>query len=296
MDLRLLRSFVAVAEELHFGRAAKRLHLSQPPLSMHVRKLEEDLGARLFDRTRRHVALTEAGEALLGRARHLLTEAASAAEHVRRVGRGESGTLAVAYTPTATYEVLPPLVGAFRGTHPDVQLELVEMRSPDQPEAIRDGRVEIGFACGPVDADGLLVETLVVEDLVAVLPARHRLSRHRAVRVLDLAEEPFVLVRPDVEPAWAEASDRALRRAGATPRVAQHTDTKLALLGLVAAGMGVSVVSASMRRIGREGVVFAPLIGLSVHLPLVLVSGPSPSPRATAFVRAARRLRPRHRK
>jgi DNA-binding transcriptional LysR family regulator len=293
MDLRLLRSFVAVAEELHFGRAAKRLHISQPPLSVHIRRLEEDLGVRLFERSKRHVALTEAGGALVGRARHLLAEAARTEQDVRRVGRGEAGTLSIAYTPTATYEVLPPLVRAFRAAHPEVRLELCEMRSPDQPDALREGRCELGFACGPVDASGLAVETIAVEELIAVLPAGHELAGRAAVPIRRLARQPFVLVRPDVEPAWADASDRALRRAGAAPRVVQYTDTKLALLGLVAAGVGVSVVSASMRRMAREGVVFAPLSGVSVRLPLVLLERAALSPRARAFATLAARARRR---
>lgn len=293
MDLRLLRSFVAVAEELHFGRAAERLHLSQPPLSMQIKRLESDLGTRLFDRSRRHVALTEAGRALLGHAKHLLAEASRAEEHVRRIERGESGALAIAYAPTATYEVLPSLVRAFRATHPDVRLELRETPSRDQPEAIREGRVEVGFACGPLErVVELSVSTLVVETLVAVLPSRHPLAGRSSIPIGLLAEEPFVLVRPDVEPAWADASARALRRARAAPEVAQYTDTKLALLGLVAAGVGVSVVSSSMQRIRRDGVVFAPLTGLSVRLPLVVASRSDPSPRARALVALARRLRP----
>lgn len=293
MELRHLRSFVAVAEELHFGRAARRLHLSQPPLSMQIKKLEDELGVTLFARTRRKVVLTEAGGALLGRARHLLAEAARAEEEVQRIGKGESGTLAVGYTPTATYEILPLAVRAFSAVHPDVRLDLREMRSPEQADALREGRIEIGLACGPlaVAIDELTVETLVVEDLVAVVPSRHPLARRATIPVRALADEPFVLVRPDVEPAWADASTRALRRAGVAPRVAQTTDSKLSLLGLVAAGVGVSVVSRSMRRIRREGVAFVPLTGLAIRLPLVLVLPASASPRARAFADEVRRAR-----
>src|SRR6478609_1279055 len=127
MELRLLRSFVVVAEELHFGRAAKRLHISQPPLSTQIRTLEGRLGVRLFERDRRHVALTEGGRFLLERARHLLAEAERSSRELTRIARGESGVLSIGYTPTATYEVLPSLLRRYRASAPDVRFEFVEL-------------------------------------------------------------------------------------------------------------------------------------------------------------------------
>src|SRR5262245_14272966 len=127
MEIRLLTSFVAVAEELHFGRASRRLHLSQPPLSAQIMKLEDELSARLFDRSSRRVQLTEAGQALLGRARYLIAEAERARVEVARIAAGQAGRLSVGYTPTATYEILPPALKAFRKEHPDVSLEMHEM-------------------------------------------------------------------------------------------------------------------------------------------------------------------------
>ncbi len=284
LDARALRAFIAVAEELHFGRAARRLHLSQPPLSVQIRKLEDSLGARLFERSRRHVALTEAGAFLLGRARHLVAEAERTEAEVKRIARGEGGVLAIAYTPTATYRVLPRIVPRFRTAHPSVRAELVEMRSVDQPDAIREGRVELGFACAPVDAAGLASRTVERERLVVALPARHPLARRQTVDVRALAREPFVVVRRDVEPAWAEPCAHALAARGIGLVVAQETDTKLALLGLVAAGIGVSVVSESMACLAREGVAFRRLRGVDLRLGLAVLSRPSPSPRAQALL------------
>lgn len=284
LEPRLLRSFVAVAEELHFGRAARRLHISQPPLSMQIRKLEELVGARLFERDRRTVALTEAGGFLLDRARHLLGESARACAEARRIGKGESGVLAIGYTATATYEVLPPLIRAFRRARPDVRLELIEMRSPLQPDALRASRIELGLACGPVKAPDLDEQVLDRESFVVAVAAQNPLSRRERVRVRDLEDQPFVLVRPDVEPAWANACDAALRRAGLKPHVAQETDSKIAMLGLVAANLGVSLVSASMQRVGRAGVRFLPLVDFRLRLPLVGLTLKAASPRARAFL------------
>jgi DNA-binding transcriptional LysR family regulator len=285
LEPRLLRAFVAVAEELHFGRAAQRLHISQPPLSMQIRKLEEHVGARLFERDRRNVALTDAGGFLLERARHLLGESARACAEVRRIGSGESGALAIGYTATATYDVLPPLIRAFRKARPDVRLELIEMSSPLQPAALLASRIEIGFACGPVKAPGLEQRVVVEESFVVAVGSQSPLARQERVRVRDLGREPFVVVRPDIEPAWAEPCGAALRRAGIEPSIAQETDSKLAMLGLVAANVGISLVSASMQRLGRAGVRFLPIADFKLRLPLVSLTLPAASARARGFLR-----------
>lgn len=284
MEPRLLRSFVAVAEELHFGRAAQRLHISQPPLSAQIRNLEARLGARLFDRDRRHVALTEAGSFLLERARHLLREAERGAREVRRIAQGESGVLAIGYTPTATYEVLPRLLQRFRRASPEVRLELLELRSQHQPEALRSGRIEVGLACGPLHEPGLIEHPLAEDRFIAALPRGHALARKKRLRLGDLAAAPVVAVRPDIEPVWAEACAEALRRARVTVDIVQETDSKVALLGLVAAGVGAAFVSASMRRLGRHGVVYREVLELRVRVPVTGLLGPAPSPRARALL------------
>jgi len=289
LEPRLLRSFIAVAEELHFGRAARKLHLSQPPLSMQIKKLEEVLGTQLFRRDRRHVALTEAGAFLLDRARHLLGEARRTCRDVRLIGQGEAGVLAVGYTTTATYEVLPPLVAAYRSKHPNVELELVELQSGAIPDALRTRRIEVGFACGPLAPADLIEVVLVRERLVVAVSVEHPLARRKRLGWRDLDGQAFVLVRPDIEPAWAEACSAALRRERVAYRVAQQTDSKLAMLGLVAAGLGVSLVSESMQRLRRTGVRYLPLAAGSLRLPLVLLSPSEPSPRAREFVELASR-------
>jgi len=288
MEHRLLRAFVAVAEELHFGRAARRLHISQPPLSMQIRRLEEDLGARLFERDRRGVSLTVSGEALLGRARHLLAEADRARAEVQRVESGDGGVLSVAYTAAATHRLLPRVVPLLRARLPQVRLELRELRSAEQAQAIREGRIELGLVCAPVDALDLALHPLVHERLVVALPAKHLLARRKILGVTDLDGLPYVGVRPDVEPGWALGATRALHAAGVRLQVVQETDSKVAMLGLIAAGLGLSVVSESMRELGRHGVVFRPLRGINLRLLLAAITPREPTPRALAFLTLAR--------
>ncbi|MFO0551763.1 MAG: LysR substrate-binding domain-containing protein [Polyangiaceae bacterium] len=290
MELRLLRSFLVVAEELHFGRAARRLSISQPPLSAQIKKLEDELGAVLFERTKRKVELTAAGRELCERARRLLAEADKAALEVQRIARGESGSLRIGYAAAATHAVLPALVPRFRASHRDVRLELFEMPSATQPPALRERRIDLGLVCAPVDAPDLRLHVLAREALFVALPAGHPLARRASVSVRALHGAPYVGVRPDIEPGWAGASVRALERAGVSLELVQETDTKIALLGLVAAGLGLSVVSESMQTLGRRGVVFRPLRGLDLHLTLGVVLPPSPQPAAVALVELARSL------
>lgn len=292
MELKLLRAFVTVAEELHFGRAAKRLHVSQPPLSVQIRRLEADLGCALFERSRRGVALTEAGQALLGRARHLLAEAERARDELERLQRGQSGVLAIGYTPTATYQLLPRVLPAYRGMRPDVRLELIELSSAQQVAALNRGRIEVGFVCSPLAPHDLREEPLVRERPLLAVPERHRLARKPRVALGELGDEPFVTVKSEIEPGWADAAARLLQKHGIAPRVAQETDSKLALLGLVAAGVGIAIVSESLGSWQRAGVVLRPLQSVSLKFTLSLLSHPRSSPRARDFARIALEHRP----
>jgi DNA-binding transcriptional LysR family regulator len=258
---------------------------------MQIRRLERQLEARLFERDRRHVRLTEAGVFLLDRARHLLAESERARHELQRIAQGEAGVLAVGYTPTAMYELLPKLIPAFAKHRPEVRLEWIEMRSAQQPEALRERRIEVGFACGPIGQPDLTERVLLREKLIAAIPTGHPLARKSKVSVQALAEQPIVLVKRDVEPIWADASRQAIEQTGHRLDVVQQADTKLALLGLIAAGVGVSPVSASMRHVGRRGVVFRELTGLGLSLPLVALTTSSSTPRATELVRLATRVK-----
>lgn len=290
MELGLLRSFLAVADELHFGRAARRLHISQPPLSIQIKKLESDLGAQLFLRTQRRVELTAAGHALLGRARHLVAEAERATMEVRSVAAGQSGTLAIGYAATATHEALPAFVPRFVRARPRVRLELTELRSSLQPAALAERRIELGLACMPVAGVGTdIVEHVLCEErMVAILWGGHPLAKRMSIPIRALDGEAYVGVRPDVEPGWAEASMRAVGAAGVSMRPVQEADTKIGLLGLVAAKLGISVASESMAVLGRRGVVYRPITGLPLRLTLSLLAPRELGPSAEAFLAIAR--------
>ncbi|MCB9608525.1 MAG: LysR family transcriptional regulator [Polyangiaceae bacterium] len=296
LDQRLLRAFVVVAEELHFGRAARRLHISQPPLSMQIKKLEELVGAPLFERDRRHVELTDAGAYLLPTARRWLKEAEQTVQRLQAVAAGQAGVLRVGYTPTATYELLPVWLRELKKQLPGLSLELVELGSPAQVAALQSERIELGLACGPVlagattDAAQLSESVLHHDRLVVALPSRHPLAARRSVPVRALDGQLAVFVKPEVEPAWANAASVALGRAGVVLDVVQETDTKLALLGLIASGMGLSVVSRSMTRVGRKGVVFRELSGLKLRLSLTALSRAETSMRVQHALGLAQRL------
>jgi len=290
LDERLLRSFLAVAEELHFGRAARRVHLSQPQLSVHVQKLEAALGAQLFERSRRQVALSEAGAFLLPRARGLLAEGERTAREVHRIATGEAGVLSIGYAATASHEVLPRLVPRFLAQQPGVRLELFEMPSAEQPEALKNGRIELGFGCGPGDFSGLIDNVLVEERLIVALPEGHRLTRSARIELRHLRVEPCVALQRAVEPAWADAVTLALSRVDVELPIVQRTDSSVALLGLVAAGVGLCVVSESTACLRRTGVVFRPLHGLDTRLRLSLLTRRVPSARAKALVELAKLL------
>ncbi|MCA9629795.1 MAG: LysR family transcriptional regulator [Myxococcales bacterium] len=281
LDQRLLRAFVVVAEELHFGHAARRLHISQPPLSVQIKKLEEAVGAVLFDRDRRHVALTDAGLHLLPVARRWLREADQVVSQLHRVAAGQSGLLRVGYTTPATYEILPIWLGKLRKASPELQLELMELRSGQQPAALLEQRIELGFACGPLNAAGVTEQVLFREPMVVALPSRHPLAARRKIPVRALRGQPAILARADIEPAWANAASEALGRAGVSLTPVQETDSKLALISLVAAGLGLSIVSRSTAKLRRRGVVFRELSGLDLQVPLTLLSLPERSPRAS---------------
>jgi DNA-binding transcriptional LysR family regulator len=292
IELRLFRQFVVVAEELNVRRAARRLGMSQPPLSQAMRRLEDELGVELFDRAARRFRLTEAGTALLPEARSALEQAARAVDAARRAARGLSGVLRVRYVGAAAYGVLPEVVRGFRRAHPDVELELLEATTAAQVDALRRAAADVGFVRPPVaGGDELRTETVAREPLVVALPADHPLGSGGAVALRDLADEGFVSFPPAEGPALHALLAAACRDAGFTMRVAQQAVQMHAIVALVAAGLGVALVPASVRRLGLPGVVYRPLEGsadLSVDLAVVWRRG-DPSSVVTRFLDTVRR-------
>lgn len=259
MELRHLRYFLAVAEELHFGRAAARLHIAQPPLSQQIRQLERELGYDLFLRTQRRVRLTEAGAAFREEARGLLDRLEQAKAAAGRIARGEAGALAVGFVASATYALLPRLYRRFRARHPEVALALEEMSTAEQVDALRAGRIQLGLARPPVGDDALAAEPLADEPLVAALPVRHPLAARKELPLRALAHEPFVLFPRRPRPGWIDVVQGACHASGFRPAVAQEVLELSTAVTLVAAGVGVTLVPASAQALRLEGVAYRPL-------------------------------------
>lgn len=278
IDLRRLSAFVAVAEEGHITRAAERLGMAQPPLSRLVRGLERDLGTLLLRRLPRGVEPTEAGRALLEEARALLIRAADLPETVRRVARGELGHLAIGFTSSAAlHPFVPDILRRFREDWPDVRMGLEEAGTVELTEALAAGRLDAAFIRSPAgNVAGLVVEPVLEEPMVAALPARHALAGAESVRLAALAGEAFILYRRPAGPGLYDGIVAACRAAGFTPVVTQEAPRLPSTLSLVAAGLGITIVPASMGRMGMEGVAFRPLrdcFGLAAPIYLALRGG-----------------------
>lgn len=244
MELRHLRYFIAVAEELHFGRAADRLHISQPPLSQQIRKLEEELGVELFSRAHRHVELTHAGRVFLIEARQILSQMERAAEAAKRADRGQIGPLVVACGPLAVQTVLPLVLKVFRARFPEVELSLKESTMQEIVEALQERTADIGLLMPYFDSEMLQRQIVLTVPMVAALPKSHPLAKRRRIRVKQLANERFVLCSHRSAPGFYEHTIGLCQRAGFTPKLAQEAGQHPTLLALVAGGYGVSVIPA----------------------------------------------------
>lgn len=264
MDIRQLRYFVAVAEELNFSQAARRLHMSQPPLSQQIKAVEEELGTVLLERNRRRVRLTEPGRLFLDHARSILAQLEDAGDAVRRAARGEAGELRIAFTSSVPmFEPFPRFIQAFRERFPGVRVEMGHMSSGAQLQAIADRRIDAGFlrpshqfAAGP----DIEVRSIWEDELTAVLPTAHRLARTRgAVKMTDLAEEPFVLFPRGVGCGLSDHVMGLCNQAGFAPRVAQEAREGVTILALIAAGTGISILPDTYRNASIPGVVHRPL-------------------------------------
>ncbi|WP_211877398.1 LysR substrate-binding domain-containing protein [Pseudarthrobacter albicanus] len=258
METRHLKYFIAVAEERHFGRAALRLHMAQPPLSQQIRQLEELLGTPLLVRTTRKVDLTPAGQVLLDRGRALLQELDSLVEDVQQVGAGATGVIRVGFTGTATYRLMPGIVQAARRTLPGLRITVQgEMLTPQMEAALEEGRLDVAVLRPPVRSDEIALRLLEQDQLVAALPADSPLAERGTLDITDLSAEDFIGY-PSYS-AVNSISVEACRKAGFKPRLVQEAKETSTLLSLVAAGMGVALVPMTSRMFSFQGVVFRPL-------------------------------------
>ena len=259
MELRHLRCFVAVAEDLHFGRAARRLSISQPPLSLSIQQLEDQLGVRLLERDSKHVALTPAGAVFLEEVRHLLDKFGDATDLARSVASGSTGRLRIGFSGSMLYRGLPELVKVYRSAYPKVVLTLVELNSAEQIEALSRDRLEVGFVHAPQIPDGLEGLLVTEEPFVACLPDRHRYVSDQRLGLRALADEPFVLFARSASPLYYERVIALCIANGFRPRVLFEARHWLSVVGLVAMRMGVAVVPKAIEASGIHGVRFVPL-------------------------------------
>ncbi|WP_151447438.1 LysR substrate-binding domain-containing protein [Lacisediminimonas profundi] len=263
IELRQLRHFIAVAEEMHFGRAAARLHMTQPPLSQSIRALETDLGTPLFLRTSRSVSLTAAGLALLPESRRLLQQAEALPDMARRAAAGESGRLTVAFVSIADYSVLPQFLRRFGQSHPQVQIELREATSDVQWEDLAAGRIDLGLLIPPLPdklADQLDYQPVLSEPLVVAAPdGLKALPARGPVSLAALAGQPLLVFPRRIAPSFHDAILSCFRQAGITPHIGQEAIQMQTIVALVSAGMGIALVPQSVSNLKRPGVTYRAL-------------------------------------
>ena len=302
MELRQLKYFVAVAEELNFGRAAERVYLTQPALSQQVRKLEEDLGVTLFRRSRRQVELTEAGQALLKGTRRVLVEIEQIVQTVREVGGAGSSRLRVGFPEYANHTPVAKILQAFRKRYPDVELEEHEMfllqQTPRQVSGLRNGTLDVGFLLLPVDDDALALERVLSIELVAALPEGHPLTAQREVPMRALAGERLILFSRRFHPNSYDYIVGCCKEAGFSPNVVQRNEPQLysgsTTYRMVASGAGIGIVVPPLA-LGTlpPGVVFRPLREPTPALDLVAAwRRNDPSPNLRAFLEVVREFAP----
>jgi DNA-binding transcriptional LysR family regulator len=269
MELRHLRYFLAVAEELHFGRAAARIHIAQPPLSQQIQQLEKEIGVKLFARTKRSVRLTEAGRVFRRDVYSVFELLEKGVLKAKAADRGETGRLSIGFIGSATYEVLPAVLRAFRDRYPEVELDLQEIESTEQNQALLDRRINISFARFPRPNPELVFEAICSERLIVALPIRHPLNSGSEVTLVELAREPFILF-PHQPSAHASHTLQFFANAGCTPSIVQTVGAMHTALGLVAADIGVTIVPSSMRSMLREGIEFRELAPPAPLLEMVI--------------------------
>lgn len=263
MELKHLRAFTTLAEELHFGRAALRLGIAQPQLSLQIQSLEASLGIVLFDRSRRHVALTDAGRLFLPEAWAVLAQADHARQTAGRAARGELGRLDVGFTGSAPFNTaMPQIISRFRQRWPDLKMSLREMSTSIQLDSLLAGTLDIGFVRPgqPGEADGIILQTVLREQLFAVLPTEHPLAGRESLSIAALAGQPFILHPRQIGTGLYDKVINLCTAAGFRPQVALEAHQMSTIVSLVATGLGVSVVPEAMRRIHVDGARFIPLV------------------------------------
>lgn len=266
MDLRQLKYFVTVAEELSFVRAAQRLHMSQPPLSQQIKALEEDLGVELLFRTRREVKLTDAGRVFLAESRELLEKAQAVAHRTRQAAGGEHATLRVGMATSALFHVLPHLLDRMRAQLPSVSLTVTDMNSDEQVRSLAVDRIDLGFIHARPDTRGLARCNVVTDSFAVALPATHALAGKAELSLRDLQDDAMVAFSRDHAPALFDALIASCQQENFSPRIAHVARHPASLLQMVQLGLGVSIVPRAYGHAAMPGVVFRSLPAMAARL------------------------------
>lgn len=285
MELRHLRYFIAVAEELNFTKAAARLHIAPPPLSVQIRNLEAEIGTELLSRESRGIKLTEAGHVFLEHARKTLADAKLGATLAQKAARGETGHLSIGYSNPAGFLVFPRIVPAFRQRWPDIHLMFHDLKVTQQLEGLRREELDLAFVWLPTPTDEFDQQELLQEPLVAALPKAHPLAGARSVSIKELSKEPLVLLRRSLDPETYHAIELAFRSAGATMNVAYELEALLSLINFVAMGSGCSIVPQYARSLRPDSIAYLPLQSPNIFRSLAILKRRRSSSAAEAFYR-----------
>lgn len=289
IELRHLRYFLAVAEELHFGRAAERVGVAQPALSQQIKRLEAEIGTPLFVRSTREVRLSAAGEALRPHALSALGEVAQGVVAAERASRGEVGHLTVGFIETAAGALVPAAVRRFRADRPDVGLTLRELAVDVQVEGLLTGKLDVGIVRPPVSSQELMVEEVAEDRLLAAVPLAHPLASRRRISAAALTGEPLVALSREVVPGLYDQVVSLLAEQDSAARLTQEATSIQAVLGLVAAGLGIALLPTSARSLSRDGVAFVALAPSPRSIVCAVHRRGDDSPLVAAFLDAARR-------
>lgn len=269
LNLNRLRYFVTVAQELHFGRAARKLGISQPPLSLHIKALEDEIGSPLFIRANRQVVLTAAGRMLLGHAVGLLEHAQRLDQIMQGVGAGDLGEIFVGCVPSAMYDILPRILAPYRARHPKVRVVLKEGHTMDVMNAVQEGQVDIGLVWRNVAGPSLGIQPILREQFAALVPAGHRLSGESALSLDALAGEPLILPPRRISPYHYDHIIAAFAKLGLSPRIEYEVPTILSQIGFVASGFGIAIAPSFARRFMTDQIALIPIVE---QMPSVILS------------------------
>ena len=284
VELRHLHYFLAVVDEKHFGRAAARLGIAQPPLSQQMQRLEAALGVELFDRSQRRARLTAAGRALAARAPAVLEASAALREDVRQAALGRTGVLRLGVGTSAALGIVPEIIARFRRQHPGVVVQLDDVTSRPHAERLRQRLIDVALLRETVPLEGVRTTIVREERLLVVLPRGHRLSRRRALALTDLRNEPFVLFPREASPSFYDALHAACARAGFIPRIVDQATEWPTVAGMVAAGIGITVAPDSVAVMPREGAAYVRLHHAGLRVQMLAVCRDENDPLVTAII------------